>query len=88
MLYLSRQERILPAMLFQRFCLPLLFALMLVPMSMSAHANAKYAALIMEESSGKVIYSRNADKQLYPASLTKIMTLYLLFEALEQNRSA
>ena len=73
-------------MLFQRFCLPLLFALMLVPMSMSAHANAKYAALIMEESSGKVIYSRNADKQLYPASLTKIMTLYLLFEALEQKQ--
>ena len=86
MLYLSRQERILPAMLFQRFCLPLLFALMLVPMSMSAHANAKYAALIMEESSGKVIYSRNADKQLYPASLTKILTLYLLFEALEQKQ--
>jgi len=50
-----------------------------------AEANPKYASIIIEESSGKVLYSRNADKQLYPASLTKIMTLYLLFEAL-QNR--
>lgn len=51
----------------------------------SADANPRYASIVIEESSGRVLYSRNADKQLYPASLTKIMTLYLLFEAL-QNR--
>jgi len=61
-------------------------SLMVMFSSTPAHANAKYAAVIMEESSGKVIYSRNADKQLYPASLTKIMTLYLLFEALQQKQ--
>ena len=32
------------------------------------------------------MYARNADKQLYPASLTKVMTLYMLFEALEDGR--
>ena len=51
-----------------------------------ASANPRYASLIMEETSGKILYSRNADKKLYPASLTKIMTLYLLFEALQTKK--
>lgn len=55
-------------------------------LSKDAHANPRYAAVIMEESSGKILYSRNADKQLYPASLTKIMTLYMVFEALQQKK--
>ena len=54
--------------------------------SLPAVANPKYASIIMEESSGRVLYSRSADKQLFPASLTKIMTLYLLFEALQNRR--
>ena len=44
-----------------------------------AHA-AKYAASVIEENGGRVLFSRNADSLRYPASLTKIMTLYLLFE--------
>ena len=47
---------------------------------------AKYAAIVIEETSGKVLFARNADKARYPASLTKIMTLYLLFEELESGR--
>ncbi|MGB1669645.1 MAG: serine hydrolase, partial [Candidatus Puniceispirillaceae bacterium] len=47
---------------------------------------AKYAAIVIEETSGKVLFARNADKSRYPASLTKIMTLYLLFEELESGR--
>ncbi len=54
--------------------------------SLPAAANPKYASIIMEESSGRVLYSRSANKQLFPASLTKIMTLYLLFEALQNRR--
>ncbi len=54
--------------------------------SLPAMANPKYASIIVEESSGRVLYSRNADKQLFPASLTKIMTLYLLFESLQNRR--
>ena len=41
---------------------------------------AKYAAIVIEEDSGRVLFARNADRLRYPASLTKIMTLYLLFE--------
>ena len=47
---------------------------------------AKYAAIVIEEHSGKVLFARNADQARYPASLTKIMTLYLLFEELEAQR--
>ncbi len=50
-----------------------------------ALANAKYASFVMEEVSGRVLYARNADKQLYPASLAKIMTLYILFEELQSK---
>ncbi|MBL6782407.1 MAG: D-alanyl-D-alanine carboxypeptidase [Alphaproteobacteria bacterium] len=49
-------------------------------------AEAKYASIVVNESTGEVMYSRNADKQLYPASLTKIMTLYMVFEALDQGK--
>ncbi len=44
---------------------------------------ARYASIVVNETTGEVVYSRSADKQLYPASLTKVMTLYLMFEALD-----
>lgn len=44
------------------------------------------AALVMDAYTGRILYSRNADTQCYPASLTKVMTLYLLFEKLEQGK--
>ena len=54
--------------------------------SQPAAANPRYASIVMEEASGRVLFSRSADKQLYPASLTKIMTLYMMFEALEKGQ--
>lgn len=45
----------------------------------------KDAALIVDATSGRVLYERNADASRHPASLTKMMTLYLLFEALEKG---
>lgn len=44
------------------------------------------SALLMEASTGVVIYEMNADEQLSPASITKIMTLILIFEALDAGR--
>ena len=52
----------------------------------TATASNRYAAIVIEEKTGRVLFSRNADKKLYPASLTKIMTLYLLFEEVAQGR--
>lgn len=51
-----------------------------------APVSDKYAALVVDGSTGAVLYQVNADAQRYPASLTKMMTLYLLFEAMESGR--
>ncbi len=42
---------------------------------------APYAAMVIDARSGEVLHSRNADTRLHPASLTKMMTLYIAFEA-------
>jgi D-alanyl-D-alanine carboxypeptidase len=45
-----------------------------------------YSAIVLDVNSGKLLHSVNADELRHPASLTKIMTLYLLFERLETGR--
>ncbi|MEZ5863481.1 MAG: D-alanyl-D-alanine carboxypeptidase [Geminicoccaceae bacterium] len=50
-----------------------------------AQANSKYAAIVLDYATGEVLHSRRADVTLYPASLTKMMTLYMLFEALDRG---
>jgi len=51
-----------------------------------ATSESKYAAIVVDAKSGEVLYSKNADSSRYPASITKIMTLYLAFEALSTGR--
>ncbi|MDQ2094156.1 D-alanyl-D-alanine carboxypeptidase family protein [Rhodalgimonas zhirmunskyi] len=57
---------------------------MLVILPMAAAA-APYAAYVIDARTGKVLHSRNADTRLHPASLTKMMTLYIAFEAIERG---
>jgi D-alanyl-D-alanine carboxypeptidase len=45
----------------------------------------KYAAIVLEASSGRILYERMSHEARYPASLTKMMTLYLLFEQLQKG---
>ena len=59
-----------------------IWMLIVVPLSAAA---APYAAMVMDARSGKVLHSRNADTRLHPASLTKMMTLYVVFEAIENG---
>ncbi|WP_292247351.1 serine hydrolase, partial [Mesorhizobium sp.] len=47
---------------------------------------AKSAAIVIDAKTGKVLYSSDANGRRYPASLTKMMTLYLTFEALAKGR--
>jgi len=47
--------------------------------------SAPYAAMVMDARTGEVLHSRNADTRLHPASLTKMMTLYVVFEAVENG---
>ncbi len=44
------------------------------------------AAVLMEASTGQILYEKNADEMLSPASITKIMTLILIFDALEAGK--
>ncbi|MCD6035183.1 MAG: dacD [Rickettsiales bacterium] len=48
--------------------------------------NKKYAGLVIDASSGTILYQENAGMQRYPASLTKMMTVYLTFEALDKGK--
>jgi D-alanyl-D-alanine carboxypeptidase len=54
----------------------------IVPLSAMA---APYAEFVMDARTGKVLKSENADTRLHPASLTKMMTLYIVFEAVENG---
>ncbi len=51
-----------------------------------AVAAAPFAAFVMDARTGQEIYARNADTRLHPASLTKMMTLYLAFSAIERGQ--
>lgn len=51
-----------------------------------APAQAKYATLVMDAETGRILHSVNADTLNYPASLTKMMTLYMVFRALDEGR--
>ncbi|WP_246658747.1 D-alanyl-D-alanine carboxypeptidase family protein [Mesorhizobium sp. J18] len=46
----------------------------------------KYAAIVVDARNGRVLHAAHAYETRYPASLTKMMTLYLLFEAMETGR--
>ena len=53
----------------------------------SAPAQAsKYAGFVIDANTGKTLYSSAADSARYPASLTKMMTLYLVFDALKSGK--
>ncbi|WP_448207684.1 D-alanyl-D-alanine carboxypeptidase family protein [Azospirillum sp. sgz302134] len=47
---------------------------------------AKYAAIVVDARTGEVLHEENADVITHPASLTKMMTLYLTFDALDEGR--
>lgn len=52
----------------------------------STYTSPKYAAIVVDANDGKVLYQTSSDASRYPASLTKMMTLYLLFEAMQSGR--
>lgn len=70
--------------------LMVVFGLMATPMSPPVEAqsadNARYAAIVIDAATGETLFSRYADTPRYPASLTKMMTLYMTFEALSEGR--
>jgi D-alanyl-D-alanine carboxypeptidase len=70
-------------------------ALLTLPMALAAAApqparaqigSARYSSIVVDSATGKVMEAANADELRYPASLTKLMTLYMAFEALRDHR--
>ncbi len=77
-------------LLLKRFFLVFLIALVCQPSDgFSAKKKRRgpvYAAFVVDDYTGKVLHKTNADARTYPASLTKVMTLYMLFEALKTKK--
>jgi D-alanyl-D-alanine carboxypeptidase len=63
-----------------------LFVVVLAFATFPSQAFAKYASIVVDADSGAVLREENADTRNFPASLTKIMTLYMLFEAIDTGR--
>jgi len=59
-------------------------ALYLLPVSAQADTS-RYAAFVVDANTGVVLHSRRSQAERHPASLTKMMTLYLLFQAIEEG---
>jgi D-alanyl-D-alanine carboxypeptidase len=74
------------SMIFRRVTLIVLMLAFAAGFGAPAHANSKYAAFVIQADSGDVLFARYSTARRYPASLTKMMTLYLLFEELDAGR--
>lgn len=75
-----------PALFFKKACRVLLVSLAATFTAIPVVSAAQYAGIVVDAKTGKVLYSEDADSLRYPASLTKMMTLYLTFEALEAGK--
>jgi D-alanyl-D-alanine carboxypeptidase len=60
--------------------------LVLAPAVADAKVPRAYAGIVLDAKTGKVLYSSDADEYRYPASITKVMTLYILFQELNAGR--
>jgi D-alanyl-D-alanine carboxypeptidase len=60
-------------------------AIAMLTFTAPAFADDRYAAIVMNARTGEVLLEDQADEGRFPASLTKIMTLYMVFEALERG---
>lgn len=58
-------------------------ALFLTSVGVQTAVAEKYASIVIDADTDQVLHARNADEARYPASLTKVMTLYMLFDALK-----
>lgn len=66
------------------------YALLAIGLSLSvaapANASSKHAAIVIDANTGKTLHESSADQLRYPASLTKMMTIYMLFEGLASGK--
>lgn len=73
-----------PSLLRHLALVPALLLLLLA--GLPATAAAKYASIVIDAQTGQVLHAASADTRNFPASLTKMMTLYMTFEALDDGK--
>ncbi|MDG1280716.1 MAG: D-alanyl-D-alanine carboxypeptidase [Pseudorhodobacter sp.] len=71
--------------LFARIFLFLGLITLIALLSVTSGRAAPYAAVVMDARTGEVLYSQNATARLHPASLTKMLTLYIAFDAIKRG---
>lgn len=80
----------IPKIISRLTCFLMLFTIIACSITLPAHCDTPAvsapSAILMEASTGTVIYEKDADTKLRPASITKIMTLILIFDALAENK--
>ena len=64
-----------------------IFWLPLLGFLLSLQPSVAGPALLFEPSNGKLLYAEDPDSQWYPASLTKIMTAYIAFQAIKERQA-
>ena len=57
-----------------------------LPSFLQFTSQPKYAAIVVDAKTGEVLFEQSPDAHRYPASITKVMTMYLTFEALSEGR--
>ena len=70
----------------QRAALALGLAIGATVVQPGAEAAGRHASMVIDANTGQVLHAQAADEPRYPASLTKMMTLYIVFELMEQGR--
>ncbi len=62
------------------------FIVCMTVITFSAPAHAKYASLVVDADTGEILHATNEETRNYPASLTKMMTMYMIFDRLHKKR--
>ena len=71
--------------LFARLFSMLAMLVVVIACATTPSGAAPYAAIVMDARTGETLYSKNADTRLHPASLTKMLTLYIAFEEIRRG---
>jgi D-alanyl-D-alanine carboxypeptidase len=73
-------------MIWQRQVLSVIAFISFLLLPATAMASERRASMVLDANSGKILHAQAIDEPRYPASLTKLMTLYIVFEMMEQGR--
>lgn len=74
-----------PVAMMARSLLSAAYAALWVVFAAPAAIAAPYAAMVMDARTGEILHAANADTRLHPASLTKMMTIYVAFDAIRRG---